>query len=229
MRIRHHVSIAVAALTAVGASVAPAVAVEQIGEQDSTFLKAAHQGNLAEIAAGQDALRNARTACVRNVGSILIRDHTRLDAQGKAQADKFGVSLPTAPDPEQQRQLADVRAKAGTDAYDRAWLRVQAASHEKTLALIDQEIRAGQNPEVKAVARAARPVVAMHLEMVRGGTCREHATTTSVPAGDGGQAARAQAPAPRGTAQAVALGGGFLLTAAGAVWIVHARRASADR
>ncbi|GAA2443256.1 DUF4142 domain-containing protein [Streptomyces macrosporus] len=227
MRTRHWTSTTVAALTLVGASVAPAVAVEQVGEQDSTFLKAAHQGNLAEIAAGRDARENAETACVRNVGATLIRDHTRLDAQGKALAEKFGVALPTAPTPEQQRQLADVRARAGTAAYDRAWLRVQAASHEKTLALIDQEIRAGQNPEVKAAARAARPVVAMHLEMVRGGTCRASAGPASVPAGSGGRAA--EAPGLPRSAGAVALGGGFLLAASGAVWVVRVRRAAAGR
>ncbi|GAA2417257.1 hypothetical protein GCM10010420_54400 [Streptomyces glaucosporus] len=227
MRTRHWASTTVAALVLAGASAAPAVAVEQVGEQDSTFLKAAHQGNLTEIAAGRDAQENAATACVRNVGATLVRDHTRLDARTKALADKFGVALPAAPAPEQRRQLEDVRARAGTAEYDRAWLRVQAASHQKTLDLIDQELRAGRNPEVRAAARAARPVVAMHLEMVRGGTCREHAGAASVPAGSGGRAAGT--PDASRSAGAAALGGGLLLAAAGAAWTVRSRRAAAGR
>ncbi|HZG05648.1 MAG TPA: DUF4142 domain-containing protein [Streptomyces sp.] len=227
MRTWHWASTTAAALTMAGAVTCPAVAVEQASEQDSTYLKASHQGNLAEIAAGQDAQRNAATSCVRNVGAVLVRDHTRLDAQDKALAGKLGVSLPGTPTAEQQQQLAAVRAKAGTPEYDRAWLRLQAASHEKTLALIDQEIRTGRHPEVRASARAARPVVAMHLEAVRGGTCRAPAHAMTVPSGSGGQAA--DSPGVRQHAGAAALGGGVLLAASGAVWAARARRAAAGR
>ncbi|MET9802814.1 DUF4142 domain-containing protein [Streptomyces sp. NPDC006368] len=197
---------------------------------DNAFLRASHQGNLAEIAAGKDAQKNATTACVKHVGGVLVRDHTKLDAATKSLADKLGVDLPVAPTPEQQETLANVMKKAGTSAYDAAWLDAQAAAHEKTLARIDHQVSHGRNAEVTAAAKAARPVVAMHLGMVRGGTCREHAAEPkTIHAGNGGQAATALASdVPVLVAvPAVALGG--LLVAGGAFWAANRIRRNDGR
>ncbi|MFI2642102.1 DUF4142 domain-containing protein [Streptomyces sp. NPDC018610] len=139
--------------------------------QDQTFLVQAHQGNLAEIAAGKDAGRHATTTCVINVGKTLVRDHTKLDASVRKLAAETNTTLPSTPTAAQRQQLKAVQAKAGGSAYDTAWLKVQDTAHRKTLTLIDKEIAQGKNSSVVAAARSARPVVAMHLNMVRGGVC----------------------------------------------------------
>ncbi|MET9378631.1 DUF4142 domain-containing protein [Streptomyces sp. NPDC003035] len=213
----------IAAVTGLGAS--PAFAAD-VSSQDSSFMRAAHQGNLAEIAAGQDAQKNATTACVKAVGSALVRDHGKLDADVKALARKLGVSLPGAPAPEDRQKLAALKTKAGTPAYDAGWLAEQDAAHEKTLVLIDQEIAAGENAQVVAAAKSARPVVAMHLDMVRGGTCHAAKAPKTVSAGTGGHlAALANDRAALGAA-ALACGG---LLAAGAGFLIargHRRRST---
>ncbi|WP_051831328.1 DUF4142 domain-containing protein [Streptomyces violens] len=139
---------------------------------DSAFLRAAHQGNLAEIEAGRDAGRNATKRCVKRIGGLLVHDHRRMDRGITSLAAKLRVRLPGSPSAEQRRALAEVQAKKGTRAYDRAWLRMESAAHVKTLALISHELRTGRNSEVKAAARKARPMVAMHLALVRSGFCR---------------------------------------------------------
>ncbi|MFD3808134.1 DUF4142 domain-containing protein [Streptomyces sp. NPDC058611] len=125
---------------------------------------------MAEIAAGQDARKNATTTCVKQAGATLVGDHTKLDAELSALAKEGDVSLPGTPTREQQTTLADVRSKACPD-YDKAWLMAQEAGHTKTLTLIDQQISQGKDTETTAAAKKARPEVAMHLDMVRGGTC----------------------------------------------------------
>ncbi|WP_241518475.1 DUF4142 domain-containing protein [Streptomyces sp. CB03238] len=196
---------------------------------DAGFLRASHQGNLTEIAAGKDAQKNATTDCVKHVGKVLVRDHTKLDADTKALADKLGVDLPVAPSKEQQDTLAEVMAKAGTKAYDKAWLDAQAAAHEKTLARIDNQITNGKNAQVTVAAKAARPVVAMHLDMVRGGECHAAAAPKRIHAGNGGQAANAlAADVPVVLAvPAVAVGG--VLVAAGAFWAAARIRRNDNR
>ncbi|GAA2478363.1 DUF4142 domain-containing protein [Streptomyces gobitricini] len=196
---------------------------------DAAFLRASHQGNLTEIAAGKDAQKNATTDCVKHVGQVLVRDHTKLDADTRALADKQGVDLPVAPSKEQQDMLADVMSKAGTKAYDAAWLDAQAAAHEKTLARIDHQITHGKNAQVTAAAKAARPVVAMHLDMVRGGKCHAAATPKAIHAGDGGQVATSlAAEVPVALAvPAVALGG--VLVAGGAFWAASRMRRNDNR
>ncbi|MEU0657782.1 DUF4142 domain-containing protein [Streptomyces lavendulocolor] len=196
---------------------------------DAAFLRASHQGNLTEIAAGKDAQKNATTDCVKHVGKVLVRDHTKLDAATRALADKQGVDLPVAPSKEQQETLADIMSKAGTKAYDAAWLTAQAAAHEKTLARIDHQVAHGKNAEVTAAAKAARPVVAMHLDMVRGGKCHAAAAPRAIHAGNGGQVATSlAADVPVALAvPAVALGG--VLVAGGAFWAASRMRRHDNR
>lgn len=221
---RRLISAAVVAVALSGISAPQAFAGGTSG-QDQRFLMQAHQGNLAEIAAGRDAQKHATSECVKKVGAVLVRDHSKLDADVKVLADKLNVKLPASPSAEQKKELASVQAKAGSSAYDAAWLSIQDAAHRKTLALIDQEIKAGKNAEVVAAARTARPVVAMHLDMVRGGTCRAVKDTGMVRAGNGGHlAVTDDASAAAGM---VGMVGGGLLAAGGAAWLLHARRRSA--
>ncbi|WP_079191229.1 DUF4142 domain-containing protein [Streptomyces sp. CB00455] len=169
--------LAIAVFTAsLGCSGVSAVAAAPAPDSaDARFVQMAHQSNLAEIAAGHDTQTNAKTTCVKEVGAALVRDHTKLDAELSQLAEKSDVSLPKTPTREQQATLADVRSKAGSAAYDKAWLVAQEAGHIKTLMLIDQQISQGKDAETVTAAKEARPVVAMHLDMVRGGTC--HTTT----------------------------------------------------
>ncbi|MFI6858262.1 DUF4142 domain-containing protein [Streptomyces sp. NPDC050416] len=218
---RQLVSGAVMAVALFGISVPYAFAAE-ISAQDELFMMQAHQGNLAEIAAGQDAQKNATTSCVKNVGAVLVRDHSKLDWDLKMLAGKLNVTLPGSPSAEQKKELAAVQAKAGSPAYDAAWLTTQDAAHRKTLALIDQELKGGKNAEVKAAARSARPVVAMHLDMVRGGASHAGKDAGMVRAGSGGHLAAADSPLA--TVGAAGMASGGLLAAVGAVWFWRARR-----
>ncbi|THA50189.1 DUF4142 domain-containing protein [Streptomyces sp. A1136] len=163
-------------ITAVAAAVTgvcgpAAVAAASAGDQDTAFARSAHQGNLAEIAAGQDAQKHAMTACVKDVGAILVADHQKLDTDLKAVAAKSTIPLPTMPSAEQQQKLMTVQQQAGTARYDAAWLADQEAAHTQTLALIDKQIKTGTDTSLTNAAHKARPIVAMHLDMVRGGTC----------------------------------------------------------
>ncbi|MGW0362930.1 DUF4142 domain-containing protein [Streptomyces sp. NPDC002990] len=190
-------------------------------EQDTAFAKAAHQVNLAEIAAGSDAQKHATTACVKGVGAVLVRHHTKLDAGLKTLAAKLDIALPASLTADQQRKLAAVQAQAGTAAYDAAWLSSQDAAHSQALALIDREISVGGNAEVVAAARAARPVVAMHHDMVRGGTCHHGKEAATISAGSGGHFAADDSRYD--TIGAVSLVGGGVLTAGAAFWLARRR------
>ncbi|MFF8592625.1 DUF4142 domain-containing protein [Streptomyces sp. NPDC015220] len=138
---------------------------------DKQFLTAAHQGNLWEITTGKQAQSAATTACVKRAGADFVRDHRVLDAGVAKTANKLGVALPSGQTAAQLRQTAALKSLAGKPAYDAAWLKAQHGAHVQTLALIDKEIASGGNPDVKSLARSARPVVARHARMVEHGTC----------------------------------------------------------
>ncbi|MET9434901.1 DUF4142 domain-containing protein [Streptomyces sp. NPDC006551] len=218
--------VTVALIAAAGAMCASQAYAAPGGDQDTAFTKAAHQANLAEIAAGRDGQKNATTACVKTVADTVVRDHSRLDAGLTALAKKHGIALPSSPAPEDKQKLMAVRAKAGTAAYDKAWLADQDAAHTKSLARIDEEIAKGDHAEIVAAARAARPIVATHLDMVRGGTCHAAKDPKTVRAGSGGHLAAAMNDrAVLGTA---ALAGGWLIVAGAGLLALRGRRRDAE-
>jgi len=175
------VSLGLIAGSAATASAAPS-------SQDSTWMVAAHQSNLTEIAAGKAAQEKASSQAVKDLGAMFIEMHTALDADLTAGAKTLGVSLPSAPGAAQQATLSSVGAKSGA-AFDAAWISSQLAGHRTTLAATQMEVSSGSDATVIKLATASTPVVKQHitsLEALSG-------TPSAVQAGDGGQAAT---PAP---------------------------------
>jgi putative membrane protein len=197
------------------ASAAPAgVVAASASSQDKAWMIAAHQSNLTEIAAGKAAQQKATTQKVRDLGAMFIRDHTAQDAQLTKAASSLGVSLPGAPNPQQRAALASVAAKSGA-AFDTAWIASQTTGHAQTLAATDKEIANGSNATALKLAKASRPVIAMHYSELKaaGGT-----SPSAVGAGTGGQAAGSL------TGEGLALTGAGLLLAAAAGATLRSRR-----
>ncbi|WP_182905133.1 DUF4142 domain-containing protein [Microbispora sp. H13382] len=136
-----------------------------VSDKDKAFLVAAHQDNLTEIQGGQTAERQAAKQSVKDAGRKFVEDHTSLDAQLKRVAEKLNVDLPSQPSEKQQAELRQLAAKSGA-AFDRAWIDAQVRDHRKTLLALDEQVSSGTSEEVKNLARAAKPVVQEHLNLV---------------------------------------------------------------
>jgi putative membrane protein len=181
----------------------------QPNDQDTTWMTAAHQSNLAEIAAGNAAVAQASTQQVKDLGQMFVDMHTQLDTDLTAAAEELGVELPAAPTPEQEAALADVASNSGA-AFDTAWIAQQQASHRETLAATQAELENGADPTVIALAEAATPVVEQHIAELDAAAAGNGAPG-AVNGGSGGQASTsddAAAALPAALAGAVLIGGG---------------------
>ena len=174
-----------AVLGAVVLTAAPALAAPS--EQDVAWMQAAHQSNLAEIAAGNAAQQQATTQDVKDLGAMFVQMHTELDTALTQAAQQLSVQLPGAPTPEQQQQLEAVKANQG-QAFDTAWIAQQIGSHSTTLAATQKELASGSDETVLGLARTSTPVVEQHLVELRAAAAK-YGVPTSVPGGTGGQAA----------------------------------------
>ncbi|WP_410789017.1 DUF4142 domain-containing protein [Kribbella sp. C-35] len=181
-------------------------------QPDVAYLNTAHQLNLTIIEAAQTATAKGRTSCVRRVAAQLERDNRKLSAQELDVATRLSILLPTAPSTAQRRQLDVLAAKAGTTAYDGAWLAFQRQLHQQYLALVEGELPISASPAVEAVADGAKPVIQMHQRAVTG-TCRVETTTPVVPTGEGGQ--QAEANLARTRAALILMGIGAVLILVG--------------
>jgi putative membrane protein len=209
MNVAKHVGLAVATGgLAIFAAAAPAAAAATNG-QDRAWLAAAHQSNLAEIAAGQAAQSRATDARVKNLGQMFISDHTRLDASLKSAASRLGVALPSTPTAGQRAALAQAEAQSGR-AFDSAWVASQLSGHEAATAATQQELSAGSDASVLQLARTASPVIAKHLAELRS-LASSYGLPGGVAAGSGGSAAKGSA----GEGAALGAAGVAVLVAAG--------------
>jgi putative membrane protein len=168
-----------------------------VSAQDRAFLVAVHRSNLAAITAGQTAQRQASATGVRALAGQLVADYGSLDAELKDVATRLGVTLPTRPAAGEQRQLAQLAARTGTD-LDLAWIAGQIAGDQQAIAAGEAQLSRGRSAKVTALARSATPVLERHLSMLQqlGGGRVASGTTAGAGARPGGQSGWAR-PAAR--------------------------------
>jgi putative membrane protein len=167
-------------LPATAASAAPS-------DQDSAYLQAAHQSNLAEIATGNLAQDKAESQEVKDLGARWVEDHTKLDTALTQTAETLGVELPDAPNAEQRALAARYEAASGSE-FDKLWIPTQMDAHMKAMQLGQTEISRGSDAQAKKVAQDAAPVVASHHELLED-AASAIGVPTSINTGTGGQAA----------------------------------------
>jgi putative membrane protein len=177
------------AATLGGTALAGSAAAAPAPAPERTWLVAAHQSNLAEIAAGKDAQQNASDDSVSALGEMLVADHTKLDKSVTALAKKYDVTLPNTPSAAQKAALASVKRNDGA-AYDKAWVRTQTSGHLQTKAATQKYLSSGSAADVQAAARTATPVVQHHItELADISGDLGIAVPSAVNSGTGGQAA----------------------------------------
>jgi putative membrane protein len=209
--------LAAAAVLVTGAG--PVRAATTLNDADRIFLRAAHQSNLAEIATGKLAQSKGSSQAVKDLGAMLVTDHTKLDAALRKIATAKNVSLPSAPNADQQALQAKL-TKASAGDFDALFVAGQVGAHAKAMQLGETELARGSDAAVKKTAADAAPVIAAHHHKFIA-QARAMGLPDSVDAGLSGTAALSS-PDDRRAAGLTAIGG--LFVAAGAVLAVKKRR-----
>jgi putative membrane protein len=207
------------ALGAAGVLLAPGTAAHAAPSgQDSSYLKAAHQSNLAEIAGGHLAEQKGQSQQVKNLGARFVADHTKLDNALRQTASSLGVSLPGAPDAQQQAVAARYKAASAAD-FDTLFISTQMDAHAAAMAAGQKEISNGSDAQVKKAAQTAAPVIASHHSALDA-AARALGVPAHIGTGTGGEAAHRLLTDP-----VIGLvGGGVLLMSGGALLLLRRRR-----
>ncbi|MFE0026746.1 DUF4142 domain-containing protein [Amycolatopsis sp. NPDC059021] len=164
-------------------NVSPATA-DELRQLDRDLLISVKQAGLWAGPASRQAQEHGAGRRVRDVGALLADDHARLDVQVRALADRFGMTLPAVPTPEQQHWADQITAATGAD-LDRVYVnRVRAA--DGNLFGLASQVRAGtQNDDVRAFAQVAVDTVLRHLTLLESTGVAESTSLLVSPAADG--------------------------------------------
>lgn len=130
---------------------------------DRMFYSRASAGGQFEVQLGQLAQQNGSTQEVKDLGAMLVKDHTDANQQLATIAQNKGMQVSTQPSPREEKRLEHFRSLTGAD-FDHAFVAEVIKDHREDIKLFEHEAKSGADPEAKAYASTMVPKLREHLQ-----------------------------------------------------------------
>ena len=132
--------------------------VVKMSQKDVNFIQKAAGGGAQEVANGQMAEKQAKSAEVKSMAARIVADHTRLNKELMALANRKGVTFNTS----------GVRAQnLGTGDFDRLYVTSLEEVHRADIADFERAAKSSDDSELKAWASKSLPTLKQHLAMAQ--------------------------------------------------------------
>lgn len=130
------------------------------------YVSMAAISDMYEIESSRLALEKGQSEEVKSHARQMVEDHTRTsDALKAAVADMgSGMQVPTQLDARHRQMMDELRAAEGA-AFDRLYMQQQRMAHDNAYRLHSGYATGGDNPDLKAVAANAVPIIERHRAM----------------------------------------------------------------
>lgn len=133
-----------------------------LSDQDKKFADGAAQGGLMEVMMGKLAATNASDKNVKNLGEMMVKDHSKANEELKSWASTAGYTLPTSLDAEKQKKYDELKSKKGAE-FDRMYSDLMVSDHKEDIAEFKKEAADGQEASLKSFASKTLPTLDHHL------------------------------------------------------------------
>jgi len=134
-----------------------------MGDTDSTFVKKAAQGGLAEVELGQLATQKASSEEVKKFGQRMVDDHSKANEQLKQVAAEKNIDVPQQLDAKDKATKARLEKLSG-EQFDRAYMKYMVRDHQKDVAEFERESKIAKDPAIKNFAQQTLPTLKDHLK-----------------------------------------------------------------
>jgi|tagenome__1003787_1003787.scaffolds.fasta_scaffold19776866_1 putative membrane protein len=132
-----------------------------VGPLDEHWLEASAQGDVYEVAVGKLAMqKGSGEACT--IGKMLATDHRKSLQDTRKTARQVGVKLPATPDPLQQAIITEL-SRADGSSFQQMFATIGVGDHRLDIMEAKEEMKDGQTPQVKALAKKELPTLQKHL------------------------------------------------------------------
>jgi putative membrane protein len=145
---------------------APALAQDKMDKRDLQSLQTLAQGDVAEVETGKLAQDKAASADAKKFGARMVQDHGKMLEEKKQMAQAKGVKLPDGPGKKHEAEMKKLQGLSGA-AFDREYMSAMVKDHEEDLKLVQKTAQDAKDPELKAAAQKAEPIIKDHLEMAK--------------------------------------------------------------
>jgi putative membrane protein len=136
------------------------------GSPDSSFYRALAEGGMTEVDLGRLAEQKTQDPKIKDFAAMMVKDHSVANEKLESLAASKQVSMPRTLGTSQlgtKSRLENLNA----GGFDKSYIKSQVKAHEDTVALLQNEISSGQDPDAKGFAQSILPTVQHHLEAAR--------------------------------------------------------------
>ena len=137
-----------------------------LGASDSSFLRKAAEGGIAEVALGNLAKDKASDPAVKEFAQKMIDDHSKANIELKQLANQKGVAVPAEADSQSKKELDKLSRLSGAE-FDRAYMKLMVSDHQKDVAEFNKELTSAADSDVKSFVQKTLPTLQLHLQMTR--------------------------------------------------------------
>lgn len=133
---------------------------------EKTFIKKAANGGMTEVNLGKLAAEKGDSKEVKDFGSQMVKDHSKINDNLKEVAGKLGVTLPEKVNAMHQAKIDKMEKMSGT-AFDKAYVNGMVMAHEKDIAEFEKAGKEVKNEDLKKFIDDSVPTMKEHLEMIK--------------------------------------------------------------
>jgi putative membrane protein len=140
---------------------------------DAQILAFAHAANQGEIAEAKVAQHKATNPAVKKFAALMIADHTKMDADGKALATKLAITPDTSKSDvtdlmhDGQNDIKDLNDKKAGKDFDEDYMGKQVDAHQKVLDKLNDASQSAKSPDLKSALNESIAKVQGHLTQAK--------------------------------------------------------------
>ncbi|HYC17321.1 MAG TPA: DUF4142 domain-containing protein [Pseudolabrys sp.] len=134
---------------------------KQADKDSQKFIKAAIEGDIAEIDAGKLAQEKGQNDAVKQYGAMLVKDHTEHKAKAEEVASKLGVEPPTGSSFGAKATYAKLKVLSGA-MFDRSFAKSMVSDHQEDIKEFKKE--SSKDDPAGQLAKESLPVLQKHLQ-----------------------------------------------------------------
>jgi putative membrane protein len=133
-------------------------------EDDKKFLATAAQADQNEIALSKLAEQKASNPDVKAFAEKMVTEHTQMTDSMKPFAESWGLTPPTGPDAEHQKEWAKLNGLSGAD-FDKEYMSDMVSDHTKAYSAFTTEAKDTKDVKFRSAVLKGKTAVAAHKNM----------------------------------------------------------------
>jgi len=132
------------------------------GDDTTGFLALAAVGGKMEVELGTMAQMRAKNALVKEFGAMMVKDHSKANAEIQTLAEARKMVLPTMYSKKTQRHINDLK-ELNPKAFEKHYISMMVEDHEKDIALFKAATK-HSDTSISRFATKTLPILEAHLK-----------------------------------------------------------------